>query len=111
MRRHLQAPGPVSHSHVRKDYGCPLRIYDSGDSCDRYTIFPPRSGRAMARYRYADGTWRCLCVDGAHVTRFQLRPTDSRNGDRITWNELPPAVQAALRASFLAEYCPPLVTP
>jgi hypothetical protein len=90
--------------NARKDYGCPLRIYDSGDSRDRYTILPPRSARSAARYQH--GTyWDSIWADnGMPLTRATSHATG--NGDRITWSALPPAVQQALRASFLAEYCP-----
>lgn len=103
MRQHLQQSGAVSHKHARKDYGCPLRIYDSGSG--HFVILPPRSGRAWARYRNHDGSWTGLCGNVSALFHTTRKGVDYF-GQRIAWAELPPAVQAALRASFLGEYCP-----
>lgn len=96
-------------SAPRKDYGCPLRIYRNPGDLD-YTALPPRSGRSWERYRNRAGAWQAVWV---HIWTF-CDPTVSVDmaqpgphlGRRIHWRDLPPAVQRALRNSFLSEYCP-----
>ena len=96
----------------RKDYGCPLRIYAHAAAV--FTLFPPRAGRAWARYRNKAGAWESLQI---HAWSHQP-PTGHQSmafpgphlGRRIAWAELPEPVQQALRASFLGNYCPAEVT-
>lgn len=101
----------------RKDYGCPLRVWDNGGkTADRYTILPPRSQRAAERWLHAGITgevgWEGLAASaepfhpqgfGQHITGAQA---GQHLGQRITWAELPAAVQRFARASVLGEYCP-----
>ena len=105
--RHLQQPGPVSHAHARKDYGHPLRVweYKGVHVVDRYTIMPPRSGRAAAQYRERNGEWQAIAASadpfspqgfGQHIT---CRP-GPHLGQRITWAELPEPVQRFALQSF-----------
>lgn len=95
---------------ARKDYGCPLRIWDNGGkTADRYTILPPRSQRAMRRFRNAAGAW-----EGIRAATWAAHPATRREccvipgphlGRRITWQELPEQVQQFARQVF-PEYCP-----
>ncbi len=103
---------------TRKDYGCPLRIYDDPAQRDRYTILPPRSLRAARQWPHAgfsDGRvarlWQALAADaqpfhpqgfGQHVSAMP----GPHLGQRIHWNDLPAEVQRFARLSFLGEYCP-----
>jgi hypothetical protein len=98
----------------RKDYGCPLRIYDDPRSADRYTILPPRSRRAMRDWRHATiggWVWQALAADAQpfHPQGFGLHVSAMAGphlGQRISWHDLPAEVQRFARLSFLGEYCP-----
>src|SRR5690606_2030261 len=96
----------------RKDYGCPLRIYHgTGLSYDMaYTVLPPRSAQSCALFGHpAVGDKRLACLHfGGGLWPGYARP-GPHLGRRITWAELPAAVQAAVRGSFMGEYCPPEV--
>lgn len=114
MTHHIpssKARGIARERQARKDYGCPLRIYGCKNSTFRYTALPPRSARAAEAHKLASG-WRALYCpalqSSAHVAALHLtvQQAGPHLGKRIAWAELPPAVQAALRASFLGEYCP-----
>jgi hypothetical protein len=91
----------------RKDYGSPLRIYADGEFSGTWTVLPPRSERAADRWRDIVGYWTAVFITGSStsITGAMAGP---HLGQRITWSDLPPAVQAMLRASFLSEYCPPV---
>jgi hypothetical protein len=94
-------------NHPRKDYGCPLRIYAYPDAARpaTYTILPPRSWHTFTQWRDTQGVWQCLSVTGELATTCGAT-AGPHLGQRIHWRDLPPAVQAAVRASFLGEYCP-----
>ena len=92
----------------RKDYGCPLRIYAYPGAAHpaTHTILPPRSLHTFTHWRDAASRWQCLsATDDVMIT--SQATVGPHLGQRIHWAELPPAVQAAVRASFLGEYCPP----
>lgn len=93
-------------SAPRKDYGCPLRIYDAPVFAERYTCLPPRSLRAARAYRNSSGSWDCLCLSASAWGHHSTAQPGPHLGQRIHWRDLPHAVQAALRNSFLSEYCP-----
>lgn len=88
----------------RKDYGCPLRIYADAEWSGVYYVLPPRSARAAERYRTRYG-WQSLFHSGRTTNDAWLN-AGPHLGQRIIWAELPAAVQRAVRASFLGEYCP-----
>jgi hypothetical protein len=101
------APGilePPAPGRTRKDYGAPVRVWCDGAW---YTAMPPRSERAAAQWRHDDGTWECVVIrhDGTHGRADAYAP-GPHLGARVAWGDIPPAVQAQLRASFLADYCP-----
>lgn len=97
-------PTPTAPRRTRRDYGAPVRVWRAGT---RYTAMPPRSERAAAQWRHDDGTWECVRVphDGGY-TRTAAYAPGPHLGVRVAWGDIPPAVQAQLRASFLADYCP-----
>ncbi len=90
----------------RKDYGCPLRIYQDALRPSAYTILPPRSGLSMERWRSRYG-WDSLYITEGLCTR-QFNNPGPHLGQRIHWNDLPPSAQRALRASAFGQYCPPI---
>jgi hypothetical protein len=100
------------NNRPRKDYGSPLRIWDDGGkSYDRYTITAPRSARASDTFREWDGSWRCLAAseNPQHPQGFGQHSSCTPGphlGKRITWQELPAAVQKFVRASEFGQYCP-----
>jgi hypothetical protein len=101
------APGilePLAPRRTRKAYGAPVRVWRAGAW---YTAMPPRSERAAAQWRHDDGTWECVVIrhDGRHGRTDAYAP-GPHLGARVAWDDIPPAVQAQLRASFLADYCP-----
>ena len=70
-----------------------------------YGIKP--TNRAAAQWRHDDGTWECVVIrhDGGYARTAAYAP-GPHLGVRVAWGDIPPAVQAWLRASFLADYCP-----
>jgi hypothetical protein len=89
---------------MRKNYGAPVRVWRAGTW---YTAMPPRSERAATQWRHDNGTWECVVIrhDGRHGRADAYAP-GPHLGTRVAWGDIPPAVQAQLRASFLADYCP-----
>lgn len=92
--------------HTRKDYGHPLRVWDNGgETADRYTVMPPRSGRAAAQYRQRDGSWHCIgaSCDPYHpqgVGMWCSAYPGPHLGKRIHWDELPEPVKRFALRSF-----------
>lgn len=91
----------------RKDYGCPLRVWQTTiGGVTRYTAMPPRSARAAGRWQCLTGEWWVLLfIVGSH-TENGLENAGPHLGQRIHWRDLPPSVQAFLRQSVFGEYCP-----
>jgi hypothetical protein len=100
------APGILDPAprRTRRKYGAPVRVWCDGAW---YTAMPPRSERAAAQWRHDDGAWECVVIrhDGRHPRTATYAP-GPHLGVRVAWGDIPPAVQAWLRASFLAGYCP-----
>lgn len=102
-----QAYATLYERRQRKDYGCPLRAYGpSGLTHALYTVLPPRSARAAARWQTLDGDWVALRFQWQHYAGSTLAAPGPHLGQRIHWRDLPPAVQSFLRASVFGEYCP-----
>lgn len=102
------APGilePPALERTRKDYGAPVRIWRDAVM---YTAMPPRSEHAAAQWRHDDGTWECVEIpigSTGHRGGAAYAP-GPHLGRRVAWGDVPPPVQAQLRASFLGDYCP-----
>jgi hypothetical protein len=93
----------------RKDYGCPLRVWQAATPTGTvHHVMPPRSARAAGRWQALTGEWWTfrLTTGAALVIGSILEDPGPHLGQRIHWNELPPAVQTFLRASVFGEYCP-----
>lgn len=97
----------LSMSILRR-YGTVLRCFDNGGKTfDRYTIIPPRWAKEE---RERDGSWNSI---GASERPFHPQGFGQHGaatpghhlGKRITWDELPEAVQRFARQSF-PDYAP-----
>lgn len=91
-------------------WGTNLRIYDYGDigGIDRFTIIPPRYDR---KYK-VNGEWMCL-HSGVDPKGFSGRillkgyMVNGALGSRISWKQLPVAVQKLANADY-PEYAMPV---
>lgn len=93
-------------SRERRDYGAAVRVWRTTTRTGYY-IMPPRSQDTIQRYRDSMGFWSTLwCSTGAGLQREVPQKAGPHLGRRITWGELPAAVQEFARRSFLGQYCP-----